>query len=184
MEFHRATAGPPRATKCRHNFNTTRLKHAVEYAISDSGAAVHFLVEGAPVANLKMAENPITIMLPNGRTIQSTHTCNLDIPWLPDTMTEAHIVPGLAHSSLISRRKFCAAGCKVAFDQQECRVYHKGRLVLIGDRDEKTNLWRLPINPKAKPTGNWLAHFYLHMTPNQSSSHVAQNVYTLPYKYK
>ena len=73
-----------------------------------------FLVEGSPVANLKIAQKPITITLPNCRTIQSTHTCNLDIPWLPDTMTEAYIVPGLA----LSTRKCCAAGCKITFDQQ------------------------------------------------------------------
>jgi hypothetical protein len=50
-------------------FNTTRLQHAVEYAISDSGATGHFLVQGAPVANLEIAEKMITITLPNGRTI-------------------------------------------------------------------------------------------------------------------
>ncbi len=61
--------------------NTTRLKHAVEYAISDSGATGYFLVQGAPVANMEIAEKPITITLTNGRTIQSTHTCNLDIHW-------------------------------------------------------------------------------------------------------
>jgi len=65
-------------------FNSTRPKHAVEYAISDSGATGHFLVQGAPVANLEIAEKPITSTLHNGRTIQSTHTCNLDIPWLPN----------------------------------------------------------------------------------------------------
>ena len=93
-------------TNAGTSFNTTRLKYALEYAILDSGATGYFLVKGAPVANLKLAEKPITITLSNGRTIQSTHTCNLDIPWLPDTMTEAYIVPGLAHSSLISTRKF------------------------------------------------------------------------------
>jgi hypothetical protein len=107
-------------------FNTTRLKHAVEYAISYSVANGTVLVEGAPVVNLQITEMSITSTLPNGRTIQSTHTRNLDIPWLPDTMTEAHIVPGLAHSSMIATRKICAAGCKVTFDQQECKVYHKG----------------------------------------------------------
>ena len=61
---------------------------------------------------------------------------------------------------------------------------HKGELVLVGDRDEKTNLWRLPINPTAKPTGNQIAHLDLHMTTNQSTIHVAQNIYTLPYKQK
>ena len=64
-------------------FDTTRLKYAVEYAILDSGATWHFLVQGAPVANLEITEKPITITLPNGHTIQSMHTCNLDIPWLP-----------------------------------------------------------------------------------------------------
>ena len=99
-------------------------------------------------------------------------------------MTEVRIVPGLAHASLISTHTFCAVGCKVIFDQQECRVYHKCQLVLVGDRDEKMNLWRLPINPTAKSTRNRLAHLGLHLTPNQSTTHVAQNVYTLPYKQK
>jgi hypothetical protein len=84
---------------------------------------------------------------------------------------------------MIATRKICAAGCKVTFDQQECKVYHKGWLVLIGDRDENTNLWRLPINPTAKPTGNRLAHLKLHMTLNKFATHIAQNVYTLPYKH-
>ena len=78
----------------------------VHHAISDSGATGHFLVAGAPVVNKNITTNPIKITLPNGKTIQSTHTCNLDIPWLPAHMTEAHIVPELAHASLISTRKF------------------------------------------------------------------------------
>ena len=57
---------------------------------------------------------------------------------MPHEMTEAHIVPGLAHSSLISTKKFCEAGCKVVFDEEECRVYYKDKLVLSGDRGEKT----------------------------------------------
>ena len=92
------------------------------------------------------------------------------------------MVPGLAYFSLISTRKFCAVGCKITFDQQECRVCHKDQLVLVGDRDEKTNLWRLPINPTAKTTGNGIVHLGLHTTPNQFSNHVAQNIYTLLYK--
>ena len=53
----------------------------------------HFLVEGAPIINMRAAENPITIKLPDGSLIYSTHIGNLDIPWMPDNMTEAHIVP-------------------------------------------------------------------------------------------
>jgi hypothetical protein len=132
-------------------FDTRRLTRAVEYAISDSGATGHFLVEGAPIVNKKVATTPVQILLPNGKRIRSTHTCNLDIPWLPNEMTEAHIVPGLSHASLISTRKFCDAGCKVSFDEEECRVFYKNKLVLIGNRDPRSQLWRLPINPPALP---------------------------------
>ena len=123
----------------------------IEYALSDSGASGHFLVEGAPVTRKRVAKNPISIVLPDGSTVQSTHTCHLDIPWLPDKMTEAHIVPQLAHSSLISTRKFCEAGCKVVFDIDECRVYYNNELVLVGGRDRRSRLWKLPINPQQKP---------------------------------
>ena len=112
----------------------------IEYALSDSGASGHFLVEGAPVTRKRVAKNPISIVLPDGSTVQSTHTCHLDIPWLPDNMTEAHIVPQLAHSSLISTRKFYEAGCKVVFDIDECRVYYNNELVLVGRRDRRSRL--------------------------------------------
>ena len=132
--------------------NTNHLSNVVHYALSDSGATAHFLMEGAPATNVQVATSPIRITLPNGKTIKSTHTCNLDIPWLPSSVTEAHIVPGLSHSSLISTRKFCEAGCKVIFDVKECRVYYNNKLVLSGGRDPRTGLWQLPVNPAIKPS--------------------------------
>ena len=84
---------------------TKRLVTQVQYAILNSGATGHFLVEGAPIVNKRIAIKPITITLLSGSTIQSTHTCNINITWLPYRVTEAHIVPGLSHASLISTRK-------------------------------------------------------------------------------
>ena len=107
-------------------FNMERLRPIVEYAISDSGATAHFLVEGAPAVNVQKATNLLQITLQNGKQIKSAHTCNLDIPWLPQNMTEAYIVPGLVHSSLILTQKFCDADCIVVFDKYECRVYYGG----------------------------------------------------------
>ena len=104
------------SNKAQKKPNTENASITTEYSISDSGATCHFLVEGARVTNLEVADNPISITIPNGKNMTSTHTCNLDIPWLPHHVTEAHIVPGLAHVSLISTRKFCEAGCKVIFD--------------------------------------------------------------------
>ena len=79
-------------------FDKLKVCRAVKYAISDSGATGHFLVKDSPVVNKQPTMNPLKITLPNVKVIQSTHTCNLDIPWLPDRMTYAHIVPGLAHA--------------------------------------------------------------------------------------
>ena len=125
--------------------------------------------------------------MPNGKTIQSTHTCHLDIPWLPAHMTEAHIVPGLTHASLISTRKFCDAGCQVVFDRHECRVYYKGQLVLTGDRDPSTSLWRLPINPTRarENTADDLHRPIIQGTKHNttiSTYDAAFNVYTIPHK--
>ena len=72
-----------------------------DYALSDSGASGHFLTASAHAINKTIAATPLVVTLPDGATIFSTHTCNLDMPWLPDSVTEAHIIPGLSHSSLI-----------------------------------------------------------------------------------
>ena len=162
--------------------NVKHWSNVIHYALSDSGATAHFLIKGAPATNIKIANKPITITLPNGKTIKSTHTCNLDIPWLPASVTEAHIVPELSHSSLISTRKFCEAGCKVIFDVNECKVYYKRKLVLSGGQDTKTGLWQLPVNPSSNPTlQTTVSNYDLHIQPNQLT-HAAFNVYTLPYK--
>eukprot|EP00804_Cyclotella_cryptica_P012938 CCRYP_002290-RA/>CCRYP_002290-RA protein AED:0.50 eAED:0.37 QI:0/0/0/1/0/0/2/0/633 len=167
---------PPTATQP----TTTRHQH---YAIFDSGATAHFLVDMAHVVNKRPALKPLTIRLPNGKHIVSTHTCNLDLPWLPHSITEAHIVPGLSHSSLISTRKFCDAGCQVTLDQQSCRIYYQGALVLTGTRDETTGLWKVPIHPHQPSHPN--QHSKLnspHDSPLITAPHTAMNMYTLPSK--
>lgn len=105
-----------------NSFKKSYITRAVKWAVSDSGATSHFMLEGAPVVNKQIAKHPITVTLPDSTKLHSTHTCNLDIPWLPSHITEAHIIPGMTHSSLISTRKFCNAGCRVVFDLTECRV--------------------------------------------------------------
>ncbi len=90
-------------------------------AISDSGATSHFILDGAHVVNTQIDTNPITITLPDGATIRSTHTCNVDIPWIRQEATRAHIVPGLAHASLLATAKFCDAGYTVTFDFGQCK---------------------------------------------------------------
>eukprot|EP00804_Cyclotella_cryptica_P004967 CCRYP_014094-RA/>CCRYP_014094-RA protein AED:0.12 eAED:0.01 QI:0/0/0/1/1/1/2/0/1245 len=149
-----------------------------EYTILDSGATAHFRIKGAMVKNKQPTCNPLKIKLPDGSVIQSTHTCNLDIPWLPDSVTEAHIVPGLAHSLLVATRKFCDAGCKIIFDLDGCRIIYKGNVVLTGTRDPSSGLWRVPINPTSTLTT--LNHRDLSNV--KKDQQYAANLYTLTFK--
>jgi hypothetical protein len=153
-------------------------------ALSDSGATSHFLVDGAHAININLDPDPIMVQLPDGRTIQSTHTCNLDIPWLRRTATQAHIVPGLTHASLVSTAKFCDAGYTVIFNTLECRVFDGPEIVLKGGQDPTTKLWRLPLHPATKPTTECAANMVTHMPANTSTptpTTCANNVHTIPH---
>ena len=135
-------------------FNTSSIKIAVDQAIADAGATGHFMIPGAPVIDVRPATKPLIINLPDGETIQSTHTCKLNIPWLPEEATRAHIVPGLAHTSLVSIKVLCDAGCKVEYNNKHCLVFYKKKLVWMGRREATTKLWVLPLDPDT-PTQHW-----------------------------
>ena len=47
-------------------------------------------------------------------------------------MTEAHIVPGLAHAYLMSTHTKFNACFQVAFDIEEFLIYYKNKLVFTG----------------------------------------------------
>ncbi len=68
---------------------------ATSEAIADTGATSIFIMDGADVKNKRPALKPLTINLPDGRQLKSTHICDIDIPGLPTTLT-GHIVPNLA----------------------------------------------------------------------------------------
>ena len=79
-------------------FDVSGIKIGVDFAIADAGATGHFLVPGAPVLDLAETTQPLSINLPDGDTLTSTHTCELDLPSLPNEARKAHIGPGLAYS--------------------------------------------------------------------------------------
>ena len=114
--------------------------------IGDTGTTDHFLREDAPADEIKIADKPIEIEMPNGTVERSTHTCYLRIPGLPKELRKGHIVPGLSHSSLVSIRKLCKGGCKVIFKENECEVWYKNKKVLTGEAIGPGGLWLLPID--------------------------------------
>ena len=79
-------------------------------AIAYAGTTSHFKLPGTTVTNISPETTPLVINLPDGETIQLTHTCKLEISWLPDESKIAHIVPGLVQSSLVSIKVLADAG--------------------------------------------------------------------------
>ena len=75
------------------------------------------------------------------------------------------------------------------FDEDKCRVYYKGKLVLTGGRDPVTELWQLPINPTVIHTVCIaLSHLDLEVPVDMlkvgiQSIHQANNVHSIPYKH-
>ncbi|KAL7462039.1 hypothetical protein ACHAXS_002437 [Conticribra weissflogii] len=131
-----------------HEANATAATTCnVNWGLADAGATGTFLLPGAPVINIRKAKTPLRIILPDGNYIYSTHQCNLNNSGLPPAMTEAHIVPGLAHTSLISIKQLCKHGAKVIYADLSCRVYVNKKLVWIGQQEPTTGLWVLPLQP-------------------------------------
>jgi hypothetical protein len=120
--------------------------------------------DGLPVDNKQPATNPLTVNLPDGRQVKSTHTCNLVVPGLPRPIL-GHIVPNLAIASLFGIRRLCNAGCIVVFDKDKCTVWYDGKIILISPQNLSTDLWMLPfwsnntmLLPSAVPRPNALEH--------------------------
>ena len=60
---------------------------ATNQASADTGATSIFIIEGADVDNKRIAKDPLTINLPNGKKVVSTHVCDINILGLPTMLT-------------------------------------------------------------------------------------------------
>ncbi len=94
--------------------------------IADMGATSVFVKEGVPVANKRPATHPITINLPDGSKVKSTHMCNVVVTGLPHPLV-GHIVPNLAIALLFGICLLSNAGCIVVFDKDKCNTWYKGK---------------------------------------------------------
>jgi hypothetical protein len=75
---------------------------------------------------------PLNVNMPNGTTIQSSHTCNLLLTDLPHQARQAHILPGLLHKSLISLGQLCDNECSVTFTQDQVMVSRNVKFTFEG----------------------------------------------------
>jgi hypothetical protein len=125
---------------------------ATHLAVADTGAMSIFVMDGVDVENKRVAEKPLTVNLPEGRKIESTHVCDINIPRLPMTLIPGHIIPDLKIASLIGICPLCKVGCTVIFDNDKWDVMYDGRVILRGYKDLATDLWTLPITKEGMRT--------------------------------
>ena len=127
-----------------------------DMAIAYAGATGDFLQPGPTAINIQPTDNLISIIIPDGKRITSTHECEIDLPELPSEANKTHIVPGLAHTSLISIKMLRDAGCKVTYDEDAVKVYYKEKVVWKGQRkfDKTLGLTTQETNKTSKSTAN------------------------------
>ena len=90
----------------------------------------------AVLDNVQSALKPISVKLPNGKIISSTHTGILNLPALPLAARIAHVFPQLT-GSLLSIGQFCDSGYKAVFDSTSVSINNaNGHPMLVGYRDK------------------------------------------------
>jgi hypothetical protein len=116
-----------------------------------SGCTGHFLLVNAPCLNKVESRTPLTVRLPNGTTMESSHTADLDIHELNTAASKAHFPSGMAHHSLLSVRKLCDKGYIVTLKQDTVTIYNsESSKLLSGPRDRNTGLRRINLKQTNK----------------------------------
>jgi hypothetical protein len=135
-----------------------------ETAIVGSGRTGHFLLINAPCLNKVKSRTPLTVRLPNGAMMESSHTAELDIPELNAAASKAHVFPRIANHSLLSVGQLCNEGYIVTFKQASVTICDSEKSqILNGPRDLDTGLWRINLK----------------QTNNHIPEPIANNVYEL-----
>ena len=111
--------------------------------IADSGSSGNFATLDLPVTNKRRTTHPITIQLPNGNHVTSTHKADLDLPMLLPAARHVHLVPGLHNYSLLSIGQLCDAGYHITFGSASMKVFHDDVCILQGSRSSHTKLWHI-----------------------------------------
>jgi hypothetical protein len=114
-------------------------------AILDSGCTSNFLSATALCTSKQAAHILLSVNITNGKSIQSSHTCDLLLTDLPPQARKAHVLSGLVHNSLIYVRQLCDNGCEVTFNKDTVSVMHNGKCVMLGTRDPQSGLWRVNL---------------------------------------
>ena len=109
--------------------------------ILDSGCTGHYIHVHTPHTDRQPANPSITVLLPNGSSIQSSHTATLSLhPNLPPSARLAHIFPTLTSGSLLSIGLLCDHGCVATFQTDSVTITLNDTLLMRGHHAPLTGL--------------------------------------------
>ena len=132
------------------NFNSIFLDPSLE-AVADSGTTRQYITTTPPFVYKRIAKNPITIKMPNGEIITSTHISLLQQHNLPYKARKAHIFPGL-QEPLISIGTLCDNDCIAVFDAKRVTIYDQTtrNIAMQDHRDPMTTLYMINMTAPMK----------------------------------
>jgi hypothetical protein len=112
----------------------------------DSVCIGHFVLVNAPCLNKVKSQTPLTVRLPNGATMESSHTDELNIPELNAAASVTHVFPGMANHSLLSAGQLCNEGYIFTFKNASVTILDPQEFqILSGALDLDTGLWRINL---------------------------------------
>lgn len=115
---------------------------------ADTGTTGNFIAVSdlTVLLDIKPTLHGITVELPNGEKIVSTHTATLNMPTIPLAARSAHIFPALT-GSLLSIGLLTDAGLTATYTADKLVVTDPtGTVVLTGTRSARTKLWMIDLN--------------------------------------
>ena len=81
--------------------------------------------------------------------MKTTETLDLLLDKLPPIARTAHRCPGITNN-LLAVSTLCNAGCSVLFLEHGVTVEFNGEILLRGWRDQRNDLWRVPITSEGE----------------------------------
>jgi hypothetical protein len=112
-------------------------------AIANTGCTGHYISSTIPFINQEPTRNSNSVQVPNGSTMQSTHTVQLNLPNCSPHACQAHLFPGMT-ASLISISQLCNDGCTAIFTDTSVNILKGSRVIMSGNRTRE-KLWTLDI---------------------------------------
>jgi hypothetical protein len=107
--------------------------HFPTIAIANTGCTGHYLSTDIAHINSTPANPGISVTLPDGSTIVSSHVTELNIPDLPLEARIAHIFPNLSSGSLISIGQLCDHCCTATFTSNMVTISLANKVILCGN---------------------------------------------------